>query len=84
MTERIHTYLAPDDVEHVLEGDECPCGPSIEHVDGATQVIHRSAEEIRMAALNRCCSRCGRETDKLYGGEGCYPAMCHDCWTSDA
>lgn len=28
----VHTYPVADLIEHELEGDRCPCGPTSEHV----------------------------------------------------
>lgn len=29
---RVHTYPEDDLIEHVLVGDDCPCGPDVEAV----------------------------------------------------
>lgn len=47
--EPIHTYPVNDLIEHVLEGDDCPCGPDTVPVprdDGsmAWQIVHHSLD----------------------------------------
>jgi len=29
----VHTYPTRDLIEHVTEGDDCPCGPTVEPVE---------------------------------------------------
>lgn len=46
---RVHTYPENDLIEHVLEGDGCPCGPTVELVhndDGPDGwlVVHNSLD----------------------------------------
>jgi hypothetical protein len=46
----VHTYPVTDVIEHVTDGQPCPCGPTkeaVEREDGSTgwQVIHRRVDE---------------------------------------
>lgn len=49
MTGAVHTYPVADLIEHETEGDECPCGPTVEPVerdDGSIgwHLIHHSLD----------------------------------------
>lgn len=49
MAQTVHTYPDADLIEHELEGDGCPCGPSVEPVfdeDGACgwHILHNSLD----------------------------------------
>jgi len=39
-----HIYPAGDLIEHELEGDDCPCGPRVEFVEGGQVVVHHSLD----------------------------------------
>jgi len=39
-----HVYPAGDLIEHELEGDDCPCGPRVEFVEGGQVVVHHSLD----------------------------------------
>lgn len=44
----VHVYPLGDVVGHVIDGDDCPCGPSVELLDGVAHdgwlVVHHSLD----------------------------------------
>jgi len=41
----VHIYPPNDVVEHVLVGDDCPCGPDVEFLDGGNRLVtHHSLD----------------------------------------
>lgn len=40
-----HVYPVADLIEHETEGDDCPCGPTVEFVDGGSVVVHHSLDK---------------------------------------
>jgi hypothetical protein len=40
----VHVYPTHDLIEHETEGDECPCGPTVEFVPGGAVVVHHSLD----------------------------------------
>ena len=39
-----HVYPLGDTIDHELEGDDCPCGPTVEFVTGGSVVVHHSLD----------------------------------------
>lgn len=48
MGQTVHTFPVDDLIDHVTEGTDCPCGPTVEHVEGEDgdgwHIVHHSLD----------------------------------------
>lgn len=40
----VHVLPINDLLEHEEEGDDCPCGPAVEFVEGGQVIVHHSLD----------------------------------------